>query len=32
MDFTNKADEKLFQDKNLHLLIREEFEDENKSE
>jgi hypothetical protein len=32
MDFTNKADEKLYQDKNLHLFIREEFDDESKSE
>ena len=32
MDFTNKADDKLYQDKNLHFLIREELEDETKSE
>lgn len=32
MDFTNKADEKLYQDKNLHFLIREEIEDESKAE
>lgn len=32
MDFTNKADEKLYQDKNLHFLIREQLEDETKSE
>ena len=32
MDFTNKADEKLYQDKNLHFFIREEIEDESKAE
>ena len=32
MDFTNKADEKLYHDKNLHFFIREEIEDESKAE